>query len=84
MNRRGFLGRFIAGTIAASLYPVDFVLRHSRKLKATWTMSIAEYEAQFADDPEYHQVIADHAQLISDDIDKQILRMVTERLDNEA
>ncbi len=79
MNRRGFLGRFFAASIAASLYPVDFVLHHSRKLKATWTISMSEVAAQFADDVEYQQVIADHAKLISDDIDAQILK----RLDNE-
>ena len=83
-DRRGFLGGFFAAAIAASLYPVDFVLRHTRKLKATWTMSDAEMaysETILFADPEYRQVIADHAQLISDDIDKQILRMV---LDNEV
>ena len=81
MKRRGFLRSFGAAVIAASLYPVDFALAQTRKLKATWTMSASEVAAQFSDDVEYQQVIADHAQLISDDIDKQILRML---LDNEV
>jgi len=32
MKRLGFLGRFGAAVIAASLYPVDFVLRYTGKL----------------------------------------------------
>ena len=79
MKRRGFLRSFVAATIAASLYPVDFVLRHTRKLKATWTMSTSEVATYFAEDL-YPDVIADHAKLIRDDIDAQILKL----LDNEV
>lgn len=74
MKRLGFLSRFGAAVIAASLYPIDFVLRHMKtqkdvhqiiydiiepyKFEQTWSPSIKE-EIEQALSPLESRVVVD-------------------------
>lgn len=82
MNRRNFFGRFGAAVVAATLWPVEFVSTQTRKLKATWTLHVTDGPIYHS--PEVLEIVQEHARLISEDIDAQILKQLENRLDIEV